>query len=190
MALELPIRFDLSSTARLSKSDAVRLFRYAEELESGEFQSWMLVTIGEQLLRKSGRAVEPKFGPVPITNGAELSKAFRSIRQLQTKAMSRNAKYFITEVSIHINGMIEAALELFTEQIADGLSSRRNNTTTSMLLPSEVAAAIGISDGTLRKMVDDGSFPKPLRIGSKRYWTESSVQNFINRQADQSANEG
>ncbi|MGR3782967.1 MAG: helix-turn-helix transcriptional regulator [Albimonas sp.] len=44
----------------------------------------------------------------------------------------------------------------------------------------EVERAIGLSASTLYKMMEDGLFPRPLRIGRRAVgWPESVVRNWI-----------
>jgi predicted DNA-binding transcriptional regulator AlpA len=188
--IELPVRFPLDEVCRLTNAESVRLFREIRKLDKSEFRLWMTELVGGQLAYRNGAANEPAYQPVPITSGKQLSVAWQQCRQLSAMKMSRRAQALMVLVSNWITAMIESYLECSTNDDCLLLHRRGiSNTSQVLLLPSEASAMLGISEGSLARLVNEESFPRPIRVGRKRYWTESSVQNFINRQADNSANE-
>jgi predicted DNA-binding transcriptional regulator AlpA len=191
MALQIPAKLPIQ-LPKFRTAEVAKLFKWVEDhLPDSEFRTWLLLHIGSEILRRAGHDIEPQMAVIRLRNGVEHSKALEAVTAMAAIKGSRQVRLFIEHITAYVHAMVAATLEVFSEQIEAGLPPRGgiNNTSQVLLMPSEASAMLGISDGTLRKMVDDGSFPKPLRIGSKRYWTESSVQNFINRQADNSANE-
>lgn len=48
----------------------------------------------------------------------------------------------------------------------------------------EVLKALGISSPTLYRLIRDGLFPKPIKIGSKMSrWMESDIQEYLDKLA-------
>ena len=51
------------------------------------------------------------------------------------------------------------------------------------LRPRQVAKALGVGRSTLYKMVAEGSFPKPQKIGPRiSFWRTSFVNDWLNQQ--------
>ena len=58
-----------------------------------------------------------------------------------------------------------------------------------MLDPREVARVAGISVSTIKRMVNDGRFPKPLNLSPRRIgWTGKDVRMWLEALHDQSRN--
>lgn len=49
----------------------------------------------------------------------------------------------------------------------------------SLLRPEDAAVLVGCSTRTLRKMVADGSFPTPMRLGRLTRWRASDLNTWM-----------
>ena len=49
----------------------------------------------------------------------------------------------------------------------------------------DVAGVLNVSTRGLRKLVADGRFPQPIRVGRLLRWPEATVQEWIARQQEQ-----
>ncbi len=48
-----------------------------------------------------------------------------------------------------------------------------------ILSKPEVADALGVCERTKERMVEDGLFPRPLALGSRRVWSREDVELFV-----------
>lgn len=48
----------------------------------------------------------------------------------------------------------------------------------ALLGKAELCAALKISERNVEKMVKNGTFPPPVRIGKRVYWSEVAVQKW------------
>ncbi len=61
--------------------------------------------------------------------------------------------------------------------------------TTILRLP-DVKSRTGLSRSTIYLRVNEGSFPKPISLGGRAVgWIESEVQDWVNKQIEQSRQE-
>ncbi|MEP4889305.1 MAG: helix-turn-helix domain-containing protein [Aliiglaciecola sp.] len=44
---------------------------------------------------------------------------------------------------------------------------------------NELIKTLGVTDGTIRRYVEKGALPPPIRVGVKRYWTKSDLTEFF-----------
>ena len=62
----------------------------------------------------------------------------------------------------------------------EGSSSILMELQMGILRPPRVEALTGLSRSTIRRMVNDGSFPPPVRLGARSIgWRESDVMNWL-----------
>jgi len=55
-----------------------------------------------------------------------------------------------------------------------------------MLSPRDVARITGLSNSTIKRMVNDGRFPKPMQLSPRRIgWPAREVKDWLNRLDDQ-----
>lgn len=181
MALEMPVRMNIT-LPQLSDGDIISLLRHIEAGKIGNrFASRLRQMLASEARRRTSKPPgEPGMEYLAIGSGIELSQALAGIRQLKRhkNKMSGPAKRFITDLDKHIQAMAESVLEVFSDQISGVLEMR--STQLTLLVPSEVCELCGFSEGTLSRMVEAGSFPRPTTIvGNRRYWLESVVADFI-----------
>lgn len=61
--------------------------------------------------------------------------------------------------------------------------------TTILRLP-DVKSRTGLSRSTIYLRVNEGSFPKPISLGGRAVgWIESEIQDWVNKQIEQSRQE-
>ncbi|TDF38477.1 DNA-binding protein [Alteromonadaceae bacterium M269] len=48
-----------------------------------------------------------------------------------------------------------------------------------LITANELTKVLKVNDNTLRRYVEKGSLPPPIRVGVKRYWTKSDLIQFF-----------
>ena len=72
------------------------------------------------------------------------------------------------------------------------LSAQQNNNASTdvqqeyMMTRKDIMKLLGISPPTLRKAIDDGTFPKPANIAGQDRWPSSLVHRYIHQAAETS----
>ncbi len=173
---------------RFSTTEIRHLLLWVDaQLPDSEFKRWLLSHVATEIQRRNGSDSEPSMGVIRITSGVELSKALQAVTKMASISKSSSRiRAFLREITHHVHALVEACLETFDEQISEGLTLRKHNTPVELMCPSECASALGVSVATLSKMVREGSFPRPLTIGSKRLWPEQHVQAYIENRIKES----
>lgn len=60
-------------------------------------------------------------------------------------------------------------------------------TTTSLIRLPEVLRRIGVGRSTLYKLMGSGQFPEPVRFSRVLTWRDSDIQDWIDRQGEETA---
>lgn len=62
------------------------------------------------------------------------------------------------------------------------LDTPAQNAVDPLLCLPDVRSAVGLSSATLYRMIDSGTFPRPIKIGRASRWPASEIAAFIEAQ--------
>jgi prophage regulatory protein len=80
--------------------------------------------------------------------------------------------YYLDQLSLKLKNNIS--------EMQQGLSHIAEKPPECLIRIKEVCLLVGISRSTLYKMIEEGSFPKPLDLGSRfKAWQKQTVINWI-----------
>lgn len=48
-----------------------------------------------------------------------------------------------------------------------------------LIKPNEVYEIVGFKQSKLRRMIIDGEFPEPIKIGNRKRWKQSEVYQWV-----------
>lgn len=72
-------------------------------------------------------------------------------------------------------------------EVLDGMSGKVYSPRIKLLTIEQVCEVTGLAQSTIYQLVESEDFPKPVKIGRKNFWRESSLIAYLDKKEGKSA---